>query len=184
MIKLIKVLSRISLFLFAIGIIHISILANPQRIFNYHLPFGNYNIYADIHISPELIQAVIDADKRIRVSELYDSAFTANIFLCNNPELYNTFTFFAGVNKNSSGLNISLFNNSFINLQRVSLLKNFHDLRITNSHLSGDLSQILAHELTHNLVANHLGFFKTKNLPRWKSEGYSEYISTISSIKH
>ncbi len=43
-----------------------------------------------------------------------------------------------------------------------------------------NLTQLLAHEMTHCMQFNRLGFWKSKplaNIPNWKWEGYAEYIA-------
>lgn len=182
--KLFKVSCKIFLIIVALGLLHLSILASPQKIFKHHMSFGKYEVYSDSTITTKLMSDVFDANERIRSSEFYDSNFRANIFFCADPDLYNSILFLIGMKGNSSGVNLSVFNNTFINLNRINRMKAFHDLRISYSHLTGTTSQIIAHELTHNLVGNYLGFFKAKELPRWKAEGYSEYISTISAIRN
>ena len=47
-----------------------------------------------------------------------------------------------------------------------------------------NLSQLLAHEMTHCLQFDRFGLFKSKpfaNIPNWKWEGYAEYVSRRKS---
>ena len=178
--KSLRISTKLILIVLTVAALHLSILASPQKLFTNHITLGRYEVYSDSVITPELLINVFDADLRVSESELYDSGFRANIFFCANPDLYSDILFLIGMNGNSSGVNLSIFNNTFINLDRIKRMREYRDPRITHSHLTGDICQIIAHELTHNLVGNYLGFFESRELPRWKAEGYSEYISTIA----
>ena len=52
-----------------------------------------------------------------------------------------------------------------------------------NSLLEGNLAHIIAHEITHADIQDYMGILAKRNFPRWKDEGYCEYISTIKSIQ-
>ncbi len=181
--KSLKAFGFLVLILISIELIHFSILATPQKMFSYSLDLGRLKIYSDIHISLDLIQKIIDADERVSQSELYDSSLYANIFICSDPSLYAIFPILTGMSTISSGLTITVVNNVFLNLTRINLLESGSHLRISYSHLNGDFSQILAHELTHQLITDKIGFWEARKFPRWKAEGYCEYNSTIAKIR-
>lgn len=44
------------------------------------------------------------------------------------------------------------------------------------------LSDVIAHEVTHLLIQNKLGLAKSFALPRWKVEGYCEYVAGDTTI--
>jgi hypothetical protein len=181
--KSFRLIRIILLLILALELVHFSVLANPQKLFNYNLDLGRYKIYSDIPISIDFIQKIIAADKNISQSEVYTASLTANIFICGNEDLYAIFPFLTGMSTMSSGLTISAVNNIFLNVTRIDQLHRYSDSRINYSHLNGNFSQILAHELTHQLITDEMGFWNARKFPRWKAEGYCEYNSTISDIR-
>ena len=57
---------------------------------------------------------------------------------------------------------------------------NYQDNYIELNGYKWNLTQLLAHEMTHCLQFDKLGFWKSKpiaNIPNWKWEGYAEYVS-------
>lgn len=44
------------------------------------------------------------------------------------------------------------------------------------------LSGTIAHETTHLLIANHFGALAAVMFPRWKQEGYADYVANESSL--
>lgn len=58
--------------------------------------------------------------------------------------------------------------------------------RVTNGAPLGGvrtLSGTIAHEMTHRLVADHIGEWAALRLPAWKREGYPDYIAQETSIR-
>ena len=58
--------------------------------------------------------------------------------------------------------------------------------RVTNGAPLGGvrtLSGTIAHEMTHRLVAAHIGEWAALRLPAWKSEGYADYVAQETSIR-
>jgi hypothetical protein len=121
-------------------------------------------------------------EKGIKNLEVYDSTFTPDIFICNDRSLYAFFTFWVGLNSNSQAFNLCLLNNTFVNMTKVKYLNFYHDKRLHYTHINGDLSQIISHELVHNLDCRFSGFSRYIEKPEWKKEGYAEYGSTIALI--
>ncbi|GAL99846.1 hypothetical protein [Sphingomonas parapaucimobilis] len=58
--------------------------------------------------------------------------------------------------------------------------------RVTNGAPLGGvrtLSGTIAHEMTHRLVADHIGEWAALRLPAWKREGYPDYVAQETSIR-
>ncbi|MFV0921224.1 hypothetical protein ACR720_14695 [Sphingomonas parapaucimobilis] len=58
--------------------------------------------------------------------------------------------------------------------------------RVTNGASLGGvrtLSGTIAHEMTHRLVADHIGEWAALRLPAWKREGYPDYVAQETSIR-
>ena len=59
-------------------------------------------------------------------------------------------------------------------------IANYNDNYVELNSYKWNLTQLLAHEMTHCLQFEKLGLWKSKpiaNIPNWKWEGYAEYIS-------
>lgn len=69
-----------------------------------------------------------------------------------------------------------------------ALIFNRHSVaadRVTNGAPLGGvrtLSGTIAHEMTHRLVADHIGEWAALRLPAWKREGYPDYVPRETSI--
>jgi hypothetical protein len=61
---------------------------------------------------------------------------------------------------------------------------NFKDNYVELNGYKWNLTQLVAHEMTHCLQFDKLGFWKSNpiaNIPNWKWEGYAEYVSRQNS---
>ena len=57
--------------------------------------------------------------------------------------------------------------------------------RVTNGVAIGgvrSLSGTIAHEMTHRLVAGHVGEWRLAMLPAWKREGYADFVAQETSV--
>jgi hypothetical protein len=46
------------------------------------------------------------------------------------------------------------------------------------------LSGVIAHETTHLLIRNRVGYWRNLRLPVWKREGYCEYVAGRSTLSY
>ena len=180
---LFKWLLRFTILLILIETVHFAILADPNIFFEHKIAYKRYSIYFDASITWEALSAFDDVEERITATDVFDSSFAPQIFICHSQKLYSFFTFLLGMNSSSSGVNVSLVDNTFINISRIEKLKANHDRRIHHSYIAGEADQIIAHELIHNLTQNRIGWSAYRRLPRWKREGYAEYGSVISKLR-
>lgn len=93
--------------------------------------------------------------------------FTSNIdiFLPATQKEYNMCTYY--IVKQSLGVNYLLLNRIIIN-------PNIPETRNT--------VDIIMHEMAHSYLKQKYGFFKSYNMPKWKQEGFCEYIAQSSSM--
>jgi hypothetical protein len=167
----------------ALVLIYIAVPAFPHLLFNYKITHKNFTFYSDQKFADDFADYMLEVEQRIEGLEVYDSTFSPDIFICSDESLYDFFAFWVMVNENSQAFNLSLLNNTFVNLTRVNNLRYYHDQRLRYTHLNGELSQVIAHELVHNLDCRFIGFGEYTDKPVWKREGYAEYGSTINFIK-
>ncbi|MBL1214619.1 MAG: hypothetical protein HND52_14785 [Ignavibacteriae bacterium] len=174
---------KILIIVIAVEAIHFLIIANPSIFFSDQLIYKRYHVYSDESINHEVLLMLDDVEERIKMVEVFDPSFSPKIFLCNDQGLYSFFATLLGMSPNSSGINVSLVSNTFINLTRLEEKQNYNNKLFEHSHIAGEESHNLAHELVHNLTANKLGWFEYRKLPKWKNEGYAEYGVAIKNIR-
>lgn len=154
----------------AVCYFYIGILLLPQTVFSNKITYKNFTVYYhEESVLDKDIQKVLDeAIRRLEKSTFYNKEYSQKIFLCNNSIEY---FFFSGPSYRSLALNHPITNNVF-----VSNLKERDKPR--------SLESIVAHETTHTLLRNKLGFVEANfKMPSWKNEGYCDYISQESSLK-
>jgi hypothetical protein len=173
--KIFKWILRIFIGILCIAALHFTILSYPQPLFGYSYNYGRYSVHSDRPINFTIMSSLDAVESNISRLEIFDPSFQPNIFICNNQRLYSFFTFLLCVGSQSSGVNVSLVDNTFINVTRIELMKTYHDKRITHSHLTGETAHIIAHEIVHDLTQETVGWNNYRKWPRWKSEGYAEY---------
>jgi hypothetical protein len=156
--------------------------AFAHPILKHRLEYENFLIYSDQKLQDTIKDILKETKFRIENLEIYDPAFKPDIFICESEDLYKFFAFWARLNPNSQGFNLSFFGNTFLNMTRINSLKYYHDQRLKHTHLNGNISQVLAHELIHNLDSRYSGFWNYIEKPVWKKEGYCEFGSTIAFI--
>ena len=181
--KVFKITYRILILLVLLIAFYILIPAFPHPIFKHKLVYENFSVYSDKELPENFTDILKETKFRIENLEIYDPSFKPDIFICDSEDLYKFFAFWVRLNPNSQGFNLSFFDNTFLNLTRINSLKYYHDQRLKYTHLNGNVSQVLAHELIHNLDSRYSGIWEYIEKPVWKKEGYCEFGSTIAFIE-
>lgn len=154
----------------AVCYFYIGILLLPQTVFSNKMTYKNFTVYyhEESVLDKDIQKVLDDAIIRLEKSRFYNKNFSQKIFICNNS--IEDF-FFSGPSYRSLAINHPVTNNIV-----VSNLKERNKVR--------SLESIVAHETTHTLLRNKLGVVEVNfKMPRWKNEGYCEYISQESSLK-
>ncbi|MDR0367995.1 MAG: hypothetical protein LBH82_02490 [Bacteroidales bacterium] len=172
-----KILFTTEITFSVIVLLYIFILFFPQFAFTNKFEYKNFTIhYQNQGISKEDIKSVLDKSiELLSQSELFNSEFKQKIYVCNT---YAQFFFFAPGSRTAFGTNYPLSQN--IILTKSSFADNLI-VRNGNDNNKRTLSGAIAHESTHSLLENKLGLVKYKLFPKWKNEGYCEFISKESS---
>lgn len=180
--KILKRIFRITLLTLLTGILTIAvIILFPQHLFANKMTYKNFTVYSNSKIDDNLKGVLDSALSLVEKSELYNANDKYNIILC-----YNTF-----YNKIDSKLlgegpaarttlsNVIVKVN--IDAQKNLAFPTFHKACEVN------LTELLAHEITHCLQANKYGILKFnpfRHPELWKLEGYPEYISKQQEISN
>ena len=161
------------------GLLIIYILVNifPQSIFNNKLEYKCFTVYYHSgETNKQKLKLVLDKSAElVKTSELFEKGFKQKLFLCSG---YTEFTFFVPLARKAFGVNRKLNQNVFLSKSDVS-----ENITIRNGKENNKrtMSSVIAHETTHSLLQNKLGFIKNELLPTWKKEGYCEFIARESS---
>lgn len=157
--------------------LYLVLLLFPQTVFPNKLAYKNFVIYYAGERNTKQIEKVINQSLFLLTrSELFDQNHKQKVFLCSSTL---KFLLFSGPNNKALALNHPITQNIFV--QKASVSQN-RILRHKEGENPRTLSSIIVHETTHSLIDNHLGVLKSRFvLPKWKSEGYSEFIANEST---
>lgn len=151
------------------------VLIFPQVLFAREVSYKNFNVYSRQPLDEGIYKVLESAEARLEKSPLYDKNLTHKIFISD------TFPFYAFLNPRGRGSfgNTTTGIGIMINKADVSGDLVFRNLEQNNKR---PLSDVIAHETTHLLIQNKLGLRKAFALPRWKVEGYCEYVAGNTTI--
>jgi hypothetical protein len=173
--KLVKRIFRITVLALVAGIVTIAgIVLFPQSLFANKMSYKNFTVYSNDKIGDNIKTVLDNALHLVERSELYDPIYKYNIILC-----YNTFYNKIDDKLLGNGPTARTTLNNVVVKVRIDPGDNlafptFHKTCETN------LTELLAHEMTHCLQANKYGLLKFNPFRHpefWKLEGYPEYIS-------
>ena len=146
------------------------IVLNPILTYANKTTYKNYTVFHNKILDPSLLTKLDQATELLKASEFYNPKLRLDICL-NDGSKYPTLI---------RVLRGQAFAWGFYD---KVVLQGTANYKVNNVELNGykwNLTQLLAHEMTHCLQFDKLGFWKSKpiaNIPNWKWEGYAEYIS-------
>ncbi len=146
------------------------IIVNPILTCANKTTHDNYLIFHNKALDPALTIKLDQATELLKASEFYNSKLQLNICL-NDGSKYP---------KLIQALHGQAFAWGFYNKVVLQGTANYKNNYVELNGYKWNLTQLLAHEMTHCLQFDKLGFWKSKpiaNIPNWKWEGYAEYVS-------
>ena len=155
--------------LFIAGLLLIIIL-NPILTYANKTTHNNFTVFHNKTLDPTLLTKLDQATELLKASEFYNPNLHFEVCLNDGskyPKLIKT-------------LRGQAFAWGFYDKVVLRGTANFKYNYVELNGYKWNLTQLLAHEMTHCLQFNELGFCKSKpiaNIPNWKWEGYAEYIS-------
>ena len=146
------------------------IILNPILTYANKTTYNNYFIFHNKPLDPRLTIELDQATELLKASEFYN--FNLKLDIClnddsNYPELMHA-------------LRGQAFAWGFYNKVVLQGTANYKNNCVELNGYKWNLTQLLAHEMTHCLQFDKLGFWKSNpiaNIPNWKWEGYAEYVS-------
>lgn len=149
----------------------VGIILNPGAVYASKTTIGSFSIYHNATLDKGFVQDLLQAHALVAQSELYDATLQTDICL-NDGSVYPTLI------EKTLG---SAFARGFYNKVVLMGTVNNHCLELNN--YNWNLTQLLAHELTHCLQYKRFGFWHSNpaaHYPAWKWEGYPEYVARRS----
>lgn len=150
------------------------IVLNPILTYANKTTYNNYTVFHNKTLHPELLTELDQATDFLKASEFYNPKLHFDICLNDGskyPKLIRT-------------LRGQAFAWGFYDKVVMQGAANYQDNYVELNGYKWNLTQLLAHELTHCLQFDKFGFWKSKpvaNIPNWKWEGYAEYVSRQNS---
>lgn len=151
----------------------------PQPLFPYRVQRGPFLLYSRTPLPPEAGALLDRAAIRLQTSELYHSGIRQQLFLCNSFPLY---TLFAPLSRQAFAANLPSGN---VFIAHADIVTD-HATRDGTEYASRSFGGVVAHETTHSLVRERLGWlsFYLLRPPDWKNEGYAEVVAGDTSIPY
>lgn len=148
----------------------ILLLLNPSLAYARKTVLGNYTIYHNTNLDPLFQQRLQKATQLISASEFYDPNATMTICLSDQS------AYPALVGR----LQGPAFGYSFGDKVVIGGQTNSRQNYTQVNGYNWNITALLAHEMTHCLQVHALGLLASNpvaNHPRWKWEGYAEYVA-------
>ena len=146
------------------------IILNPILTYANKTTHNNFKIFHNKPLDPTLIIKLDQATDLLKASEFYNSKLQLDICLNDGSKYPKLIQILRG----------QAFGGGFYNKVIMQGNTNFKDNHVELNGYKWNLIQLLAHEMTHCLQFDKLGFWESKpiaNIPNWKWEGYAEYVS-------
>ncbi len=146
------------------------IVLNPILTYANKTTHNNYSVFHNKTLDPALLTSLDNATECLKTSEFYNPTLQLDICLNDGSKYPKLMQMLRG-QAFAWG-----FYNKVVLQGNVNCTENYVEL----NGYKWNLTQLLAHEMTHCLQFNKLGFWKSNpvaNIPDWKWEGYAEYVS-------
>jgi hypothetical protein len=151
--------------------VYLATLLSPQLFFGWAYDGASIHVRSDAPIAQSAAEVIALAEAKLRRSPLFDPRRTYPMYVCNTQWRWN---YFSGFEAHSRGFQTPVGRASFIRAARWD-----------ENHLAGpdgqdgprSLDVYIAHEITHMMVADHIGLLANRRLPVWLREGYAEYVA-------
>ncbi|MDX2136107.1 MAG: hypothetical protein SFV52_15085 [Saprospiraceae bacterium] len=171
--KVIKWASRVTAAVLCIAGGLLIMVLNPALMYAHQTSYPTYNLFHHQALDPAFILQVEQAVTLLQASEWYDPAFQLDICLNDGSPYPRLIEALLG----------RAFAHGFYNKVVIHGTVYARDYYVEVNEFKWDLTQLLAHEMTHCFQFHALGFWHANpvaGIPNWKWEGYAEYISRQS----
>jgi hypothetical protein len=170
--KVFRVLDRA---LTVLALCYLPLILYPQVLFGYSLHHNGITLYAREPIPDQALRVLEDARTDLKSSALLEKDDHFRVFLCDSKAVFWLMSPLAPFAFASS-----YPINDNIMVARADVAANTaRTYRTTNTRM---LSDVIAHECGHVLIARRLGRHTAYVKPSWVQEGYCEYLAGSSTV--
>lgn len=170
-----KTYKAVNYSLIGIGTVYCLLLIFPQILFANEISHKNFNVYARQPFNENIISVLDSAEERLVKSPIYNKNLPENILIADTFGFYKFLT----LDSRSMGSTIPIIGHSRINKSDIDNDLVFRDSEPPNRR---SLSGVIAHETMHNQIREKLGLTKYLRTPKWKDEGYCEYVAGETTL--
>ena len=182
MTKIKKRILRLGVGCAAVLALYLLLLCFPQAFFHASVGANNLTLYSDQPFSQEAGKHVLDlVAKKLSASPLYLPQQSHMAFICNarwrQRLFFNRNYGVGGVNQYPVTRNVFL---------RDALIEENCLIGPKGTRVPGDrtLDYFIAHEITHTLTAQKVGWVNYYKLPQWVREGYADYVGKGNAFNY
>ena len=158
-----------------LGCLYVLLQFFPQVVFAHSLEAGGIRVYSMSPVPEHAKTLLGEIHAKLAASELYRPTDTFNVFVCNSRALY---TLLAPGARDAFGVSMPVTGK--IILADADLEGNVA-MAFRPEWNKRSFTGVVTHECGHSLVRRRIDMFASLRLPRWLSEGYSEYLAGDSS---
>lgn len=162
--------------LFITGLFFIIVL-NPILTYAIKTKHNNFTIYHNAKLDPLLISQLDEARNLLKTSEFYNEKLNLDICLNDGSKYTDIIKAIRG----------QAFAWGFYDKVVLQGTMNCKENYVELNGYKWNLTQLLAHEMTHCLQFDELGFWNSNPIAKidnWKWEGYAEYVSRQHTYQH
>ncbi len=178
--KIFKRIFKITFLTFSAAILTTAtIILFPQQLFANKMNYKEFIVYSNDKIDDNIKIVLDNALNLVQKSELYDSKYKYNIILCSNSFYNKIDNKLLGIGRTARTTLKNVIIKVRIDPKNNLAFPAFHKACEVN------LTELIAHEMTHCLQAKKYGILKFnpfKHPELWKLEGYPEYVSKQTEL--
>lgn len=152
----------------------LTIIFFPEPLFAHRLDHGNFSVYSNIKPDNRIGAILDNAMALVKDSELYDHAYTYDIFFSYDSPFNRIDDTLLGSGPSARVTDNNIVIKVPVNIERDLFFPAFYQ------KCEGSLSYLIAHEMMHCLQQHKYGKLKFnpfRHPELWKLEGYPEYIA-------
>ena len=171
-----RLVRRLLALFLVIGGAFVAVLAFPEPNFAHRLAHGQYELFSDRPIPPQVRQVLDDVTRRLEHSELYSPGQRFRIFFCNDD--WRMALYSQRFSSAPGGIADSwLTRNVYIRRADIAANRLFAPTGELADAEARPLSYFIAHELTHAMQSRAFGRLMAVRSPDWLVEGYADYVA-------
>lgn len=159
-----------------VGILVTPLYVPAALAFPHRRDFGNTTILASQPIPDIMAKHLARADRLLAASPINDPSIRRTLVFTNGDWRWDLLAFGTrdAIALRRPLSNILVFNKVDMQADRARNLSELGGVRT--------LSGTIAHETTHTLVARRYGEWRSISMPRWKREGYADFVAQETSL--